>query len=160
MSFINSMRLFFQIFSLNLQISTRNFIQNFLHIPSIFKRRIYTSTNPRYFTFQNRFLNREIYTMAIAQKINNFSSLVKYNFYKVTDVESFKTDFTPNQVVYTLIDGQRLFGRVGINEIFGVYTTPFYFQFKGQSANEMFKRYQFNTYKDAVFFSSFFSPPY
>ena len=88
--------------------------------------------------------------MAIAQKINNFSSLVKYNFYKVTDVESFKTDFTPNQVVYTLIDGQRLFGRDGINELFNYYTAPFYFQFKGQSDNELFKNYKFNVYKNAT----------
>ena len=87
--------------------------------------------------------------MATSERINNFSSLVEYNFYKITKVESFKTDFTPNQVIYTLIDGQRLFGRNGINELFNDYTAPFYFQFKGQSDNELFKSYKFNVYKDA-----------
>ena len=87
--------------------------------------------------------------MAAGNKIQNFSSLIKYNFYKVTSVESFKTNFTSNQVVYTLNDGCKLFGRVGINKIFGAYTAPFYFQFNGQATDELFKRYKFNTYKDS-----------
>ena len=85
--------------------------------------------------------------MANSQRINNFSSLVEYNFYKIIKVESFKTDFTSNQVIYTLIDGQRLFGKLGINEIFKAYSAPFFFQFRGQSESELFKSYIFNAYK-------------
>ena len=86
--------------------------------------------------------------MAVSQRIQNFSSLVENNFYKVVKVESFRTDFTANQVVYTLLDGRRLFGRSGVNEIFKTYTTPFYFQFKGLSENGLFRSYKFNTYRN------------
>ena len=87
--------------------------------------------------------------MAGISKVSNFSCLIKNNFYKVTDVQYFETDFNPNQAVYTLENGQRLFGRSGINEIFGVFTAPFYFQYKEQADNELFKRYKFVTYRDS-----------
>ena len=87
--------------------------------------------------------------MATSQRIDNFSSLIVNNIYKITNVETYVTDFTPNQVVYTLNDGQRLFGRNGIDDLFKSCTVPFYFQFKGQSNNELFKRYKFNVYKNA-----------
>ena len=86
--------------------------------------------------------------MATSERINNFSSLVECNFYKVIEVEPFESDYTPNQVIYTLINGQRLFGRPGINEFFRDCRAPFFFQFRGQSDSELFKSYKFNIYKD------------
>ena len=86
--------------------------------------------------------------MAVSQRIQNFSSLVENNFYKIVKVESFRTDFTVNQVVYTLLDGRRLFGRSGVNKIFKTYTAPFFFQFRGQSENELFRSYKFNIYRN------------
>ena len=86
--------------------------------------------------------------MAVSSRIQNFASLVENNFYKVVKVETFKTDFTANQVIYTLLDGRRLFGRSGVNEIFKTYVTPFYFQFKGLSENGLFRSYKFNTYRN------------
>ena len=85
----------------------------------------------------------------MAGKVYNFSSLIKNNIYKVTDVHYFKTDYNPNQIVYTLESGRRLFGRCGINEKFRALSTPFYFQYKGQADNELFKRYKFVTFKDS-----------
>ena len=85
----------------------------------------------------------------MAGKVYNFSSLIKNNIYKVTDVHYFKTDYNPNQSVYTLESGRRLFGRCGINEKFRALSTPFYFQYKGQADNELFKRYKFVTFKDS-----------
>ena len=87
--------------------------------------------------------------MAGITKVSNFSSLIKNNFYKVTDIQYFKTDYNPNQAVYTLESGRRFFGRAGINEIFGAFSAPFYFQYKGQADNELFKRYKFVTYRDS-----------
>ena len=85
----------------------------------------------------------------MAGRVYNFSSLIKNNIYKVTDVHYFKTDYNPNQIVYTLESGRRLFGRCGINEKFRALSTPFYFQYKGQADNELFKRYKFVTFKDS-----------
>ena len=87
--------------------------------------------------------------MAGISKVNNFSCLTKNNFYKVTDIHCFKTDYNPNQKIYTLESGQRLFGRSGINEIFNAFSVPFYFQYKGQADGELFKRYKFVTFKDS-----------
>ena len=81
--------------------------------------------------------------------VYNFSTLTKNNIYKVTDVRCFKTDYHPKQVVYTLESGVRLFGRSGINEKFAKFSTPFYFRFKGQSDNELYKKYKFDTFKDS-----------
>ena len=82
------------------------------------------------------------------QKINNFSCLIKNNIYKVTDLQYFKTDYNPKQAIYTLESGLKLFGRPGINEQFATFSIPFYFRYKGQ-ADELFKRYQFDTFKDS-----------
>ena len=82
------------------------------------------------------------------QKINNFSCLIKNNIYKVTDLQYFKTDYNPKQAIYTLESGLKLFGRPGINEQFATFSIPFYFRYKGQ-ADELFKRYKFNTFKDS-----------
>ena len=82
------------------------------------------------------------------QKIHNFSCLIKNNIYKVTDLQYFKTDYNPKQAIYTLESGLKLFGRPGINEQFATFSIPFYFRYKGQ-ADELFKRYKFNTFKDS-----------
>ena len=87
--------------------------------------------------------------MAVSGRINNFSTLVKNNFYKITKVETYKTDYTPKQVVYTLENGQRLFGRPSIDQFFNKYKAPFFFKFKGLSDNELFRSYKFSAYKDA-----------
>ena len=86
--------------------------------------------------------------MAVSCGIQNFSSLVENNFYKVVKVESFRTVFTANQVVYTLLDGRRLYGRPGVNQIFKLYTVPFYFQYKGLSYEGIFKCYNFSVYEN------------
>ena len=78
-------------------------------------------------------------------KVNNFSCLTKNNFYKVKDV----LFFNPDHTIYTLESGQRVCGRFGINEIFGVYSVPFYFQYKGRADSELFKRYTFVTFEDS-----------
>ena len=83
------------------------------------------------------------------QKIHNFSCLTKNNVYKVTDLQYFKTEFDPKQAIYTLESGMKLFGRVGINEQFATFSIPFYFRFKGQTDDELFKKYKFNTFKDS-----------
>ena len=83
-----------------------------------------------------------------SQKIHNFSCLTKNTIYKVTDLQYFKTEFDPKQAIYTLESGMQLFGRAGINEQFATFSIPFYFRFKGQSDEELFKRYKFNTFKD------------
>ena len=85
----------------------------------------------------------------MSAKVYNFSSLTKNNIYKVTDVHYFKTEYNPKQVVYTVESGVRLFGRSGINEKFAKFSTPFYFRFKGQSDNELYKKYKFDTFKDS-----------
>ena len=82
------------------------------------------------------------------QKIHNFSCLTKNTVYKVTDLQYFKTEYNPKQAIYTLESGMKLFGRVGINEQFATFSIPFYFRFKGQTDEELFKRYKFNTFKD------------
>ena len=86
--------------------------------------------------------------MALTDRIHNFSSLVENNFYKVLKVESYKTEFTDNQIIYTLLDGKRLYGRVGINRKFESYTAPFYFQFKGLSFDGLFSTYKFRIYQN------------
>ena len=82
------------------------------------------------------------------QKIHNFSCLTKNTVYKVTNLQYFKTEYNPKQAIYTLESGMKLFGRVGINEQFATFSIPFYFRFKGQTDEELFKRYKFNTFKD------------
>ena len=78
--------------------------------------------------------------------IKNFSSLSINNFYKVIAVNSYKTAFSDNQIVYTLVNGERLFGRTGIDKKFCNFTAPFYFEFLGRSEEELFASYQFNVF--------------
>ena len=86
--------------------------------------------------------------MAVSCGIQNFSSLVENNFYKVLKVDSYRTAFTDNQIVYTLLDGRRLYGCPGANQIFKLYTVPFYFQYKGLSYDGIFNCYNFSVYKN------------
>ena len=85
----------------------------------------------------------------MAAKIYNFSCLTINNIYKVTNVDYYKTDYNIKQVIYTLESGLRLFGRSGINEKFAAFSTPFYFRYKGQTDNALFKKYKFDTFKDS-----------
>ena len=78
--------------------------------------------------------------------IKNFSSLSINNFYKVIAVNSYKTAFSDNQIVYTLVNGERLFGRTGIDKKFCNFTVPFYFEFLGRSEGELFASYKFNIF--------------
>ena len=86
--------------------------------------------------------------MTLLCRIHNFSCLVENNFYKVLKVDSYRTAFTDNQIVYTLLDGRRLYGRSGVNQIFKLYTAPFYFQYKGLSYDGIFNCYNFSVYKN------------
>ena len=85
----------------------------------------------------------------MAAKVYNFSCLTINNIYKVTNVDFFKTDYNLKQVIYTLESGLRLYGRSGINEKFAAFSTPFYFRYKGQTDNALFKKYKFDTFKDS-----------
>ena len=85
----------------------------------------------------------------MAAKIYNFSCLTINNIYKVTNVDYYKTDYNLKQVVYTLESGLRLYGRSGINEKFAAFSTPFYFRYKGQTDDALFKKYKFDTFKDS-----------
>ena len=78
--------------------------------------------------------------------IKNFSSLSINHFYKIIAVNSYKTAFCNNQLVYTLASGERLFGRTGIDKKFSNFTAPFYFEFLGRSKEELFASYQFNVF--------------
>ena len=78
--------------------------------------------------------------------IKNFSSLSINHFYKVIAVNSYKTAFCNNQLVYTLSTGERLFGRMGIDKKFCNFTVPFYFEFLGRSEEELFASYKFNIF--------------
>ena len=86
--------------------------------------------------------------MALADRIHNFSCLVENNFYKVLKVESYKTRFTDNQIIYTLLDGRRLYGRPGIDRLFKMYTVPFYFHYKGMSYDGLFRAYKLHVYQN------------
>ena len=87
--------------------------------------------------------------MALTDRIENFSCLIENNYYTVSKVESYKTQFTENQLIYTLLDGRRLYGRPGINRRFKKYTVPFYFCYKGMSYDGFFKDYEFSLYQNA-----------
>ena len=87
--------------------------------------------------------------MSLLCRIHNFSCLIENNFYKVLKVDSYRTEFTDNQIVYTLLDGRRLYGRKGVNRIFRLYKAPFYFQYKGMSYDGIFSFYNFNAYQNA-----------
>ena len=63
----------------------------------------------------------------MAEKIINFFHLVENKFYKIVKIETIKTEYTSKQLVFTIEDGQRLFGKFGIGELFKTYTTPFFF---------------------------------
>ena len=87
--------------------------------------------------------------MALTDRIHNFSRLVENNYYTVLKVESYKTQFTDNQLIYTLLDGMRLYGRPGIDRRFKKYTAPFYFRYKGMSYDGLFSGYEFSLYQNA-----------
>ena len=87
--------------------------------------------------------------MSLAFRIHNFSCLVENNFYTVLKVESYKTRFTDNQIIYTLLDGRRLYGRPGIDRLFKMFTAPFYFHYKGLSCDGLFTGYEFSLYQNA-----------
>ena len=87
--------------------------------------------------------------MALTNRINNFSCLAENNYYTVLKVESYKTQFTDNQLIYTLLDGRRLYGRPRIDRRFKMYTAPFYFRYKGMSYDGLFRGYEFSLYQNA-----------
>ena len=78
--------------------------------------------------------------------IKNFSTLSINHFYKIIAVNSYKTNYNDNQLIYTLVSGERLFGRSGIDKKLSNFTTPFYFEFLGRSEEELFASYQFNVF--------------
>ena len=87
--------------------------------------------------------------MSLAFTIYNFSTLVENIYYTVLKVESYKTQFTDNQIIYTLLDGKRLYGRPGIDRLFKMFTAPFYFHYKGMSYDGLFGGYEFSLYQNA-----------
>ena len=86
--------------------------------------------------------------MALTNRIENFSCLVVNNYYTVSKVESYKTQFTDNQLIYTLSTGRKLYGRPGIDRRFKKYTVPFYFCYKGMSHGGLFMSYEFSLYQN------------